>query len=72
MTFPRIDHPEFAEFIRRFYGVSRPELGSLHPSAEDRLAATAPDSSAHSSIEGERRDNHGAPSARRPGLKSPG
>ena len=35
MAFPRIDHPEFAEFIRRFYGISKPEaMAQRHPSSD--------------------------------------
>lgn len=36
MAFPRIDHPEFAEFIRRFYGVSKPEVMAQRPPAQDQ------------------------------------
>ena len=40
MSFPRIDHPEFAEFIRRFYGASKPEAKPLE---SERLEFTSGD-----------------------------
>jgi len=44
MAFPRIDHPEFAEFIRRFYGVSQPEAMAQRQPSSDRTDVSAADS----------------------------
>lgn len=41
MAFPRIDHPEFAEFIRRFYGVTQPEATSHRQPSQDGTGVPA-------------------------------
>ena len=44
MAFPRIDHPEFAEFIRRFYGITQPEPTSHRQPPQDGTDLLATDS----------------------------
>ena len=51
MTFPRIDHPEFAEFIRRFYGVSKPEAVEQRQPSQIRENAFVVDESSPSPTE---------------------